>query len=96
MLHLEAHSITVEEMPSHNHDAVTENNGSHNHTFYACSGYNGTNTVSAAAENWNQTKKTTSTTGNHNHIIAISNTGDNVAHNIVQPYIAVYIWKRIS
>lgn len=32
--------------------------------------------------------------GNHTH--GIPNQGDNKAHNIMQPYLVVYIWKRIE
>lgn len=28
--------------------------------------------------------------------LTVSNKGGGVAHNIIQPYISVYIWKRIS
>ena len=34
--------------------------------------------------------------GAHGHNIGINNTGGNVAHNNIQPYLAVYMWKRIS
>ena len=32
--------------------------------------------------------------GNHTH--GIPNQGDNIAHNIMQPYLVVYIWKRTA
>lgn len=32
--------------------------------------------------------------GNHTH--GIPNQGDNIAHNIMQPYLVVYIWKRTT
>ena len=32
----------------------------------------------------------------HSHAITINNTGSNMAHNNLQPYISIYIWERIS
>lgn len=38
----------------------------------------------------------TSSAGSHTHSIAIDNTGDGKAHNNMQPYLAVNIWKRTA
>lgn len=37
---------------------------------------------------------TTTTNGSHTH--SITNTGGSAAHNNMQPYLAVYMWKRVS
>ena len=32
--------------------------------------------------------------GSHSHSMSINNAGSNTAHNNIQPYISVYIWRR--
>ena len=39
---------------------------------------------------------TTSQNGTHAHTVTISNTGGSRAHNIMQPYLAVHMWKRVA
>lgn len=38
----------------------------------------------------------TSSAGSHTHSVTIDNTGDGKAHNNMQPYLVVNIWKRVA
>ena len=38
----------------------------------------------------------TSSNGAHTHKVTISNTGGNKAYSIMQPYLAVHMWKRVA
>lgn len=38
----------------------------------------------------------TSTSSTHTHKITVSTAGDSAAFNIMQPYLSVYMWKRIA
>ena len=87
------HTLTVGEMPSHNHTASTNTTGSHAHTyrtFYGTTGY--------GPDGSTDREKTinTGSSGNHAHTVTINSTGSGQPHNIMQPYIVVYIWKRTN
>ena len=88
------HQLTVGELPSHNHTASTNITGEHTHGYINGAQASGTkgDWDSDGARN---TVQTTSA-GNHNHTVTISNTGNNNAHNNIQPYLTVYMWKRVS
>lgn len=76
-------TLTVNQMPSHNHGGTTSTNGAHTHS------YDWENTLgvgSEGAENGESsfTTKTTSSAGNHNH--TISSQGGGQAHENRPPY----------
>ena len=61
--------------------------------------------MNEGAENWggrfsfnaaNTWSGSTSTAGSHSHTMSLNNTGGSQAHNNMQPYVAVYMWKRIA
>lgn len=81
------HTLTVAEMPSHNHGGSTfEANvpGAHGHTGNQQTGGGPVNSAGLP----------TGETGTHAH--AIGYQGGGAAHNILQPYITCYIWKRTA
>ena len=100
------HKLTVGELPSHNHTATISttnltgwftNNGNSDTA-------NGDGTIFKASKRTGQGSSSGGAAdggkftfnGAHAHTIAISNIGSSQPHNNIQPYIAVYIWKRVN
>ena len=90
--------IPVGELPAHNHTASTNTTGNHTHQFqlYGPNGNTNLDFPSDFDTRNARNKGTTLSAGNHSHTVTINNTGLNQAHNNLQPYIAVYIWKRTA
>ncbi|WP_443674719.1 phage tail protein [Megasphaera sp.] len=90
------HTITVDEMASHEHSVSCSTEGNHNHDLPISNGGNGMAIrLLDEAQSYSPGYKT-STNGAHSHNITIGNTGGNSAHENRQPYQVVNRWKRTA
>lgn len=82
-------NLPVGELPSHSHEATTNTTGEHTHNIIGA----GSGLLYGIP---NGGTYTSSNAGNHSHVVAVNNTGSNIPHNNMMPYINVYIWKRTN
>lgn len=96
------HTLTVSESAPHNHTGSATTSGStHTHalTMQASHGESGNGGVPRFSDGdvWSPYKtQNLSAAGEHSHAITINNSGGGQAHNNMQPYLSVYMWKRTS
>ena len=77
------HKLTVDEMPSHSHGFERGASNKFEHIYISTNGA------------WN-TPSSGSGYGFGAGYMTINNTGGSKAHNNMPPYLAVYVWKRVS
>ena len=88
----------VGELPEHGHAATCSTNGEHVHTAptYNGSGSAPNGRISEVDRVNRASTVTVDKAGSHSHTISVSDTGKNLSHNNMSPYLSVYIWKRTA
>ena len=97
----ETHTLTVQELASHNHSGTTDWAGDHNHTskdYYDVLHSEGDQRRVVAYDSATNIGNTLSinNAGSHQHTFTTNNTGGNQSHNNVQPSKIVNRWHRTA
>lgn len=84
---------TVGELPKHSHQATISTDGEHSHKFnlYSDGGNPGMHRNMSANMGY-----TCPEAGLHSHTLTIGDTGSGTVHNNMQPWLAIYMWKRTA
>lgn len=83
-------------LPQHNHTASTNTVADHTHGYYIYNGAGGLSYVATPETSSYASTHVTTPAGAHNHTVTVDNAGSGSGTNTnLQPYITVYMWKRI-
>lgn len=96
------HVLSVAEMPAHSHSGTAASAGAHNHDTTTwgvqagvTNGNLGVTRHSSAGADYTY-KMGSSTDGAHTHAVTTVSQGGGTPHNVLQPYITCYMWKRTA
>nr|DAD81399.1 MAG TPA: Baseplate structural protein [Podoviridae sp. ctqve24] len=104
------HTASTNSTGSHTHTGTAASAGAHTHTvryqnnagdsdarYPTQDSYgNGGGTINTSSAGAHTHSVTINSAGAHSHTITVSNAGGGDAHNILQPYIGVYMWRRTA
>lgn len=100
------HIVSIQSSGEHNHTASSNKTGTHSHVLPTAnalgsgSGYvigtsNGGN-LNTTGNGEHSHVITINNNGSHTHNTTVTETGSGQAHSNMPPYLAIYIWKRVS
>lgn len=90
------HQLSVGELASHGHTAVASTTGNHAHSYGGGTHRSYNDGGGAYTTVHTGSGVYTADSGEHSHTVEIDATGNNVAHNNMQPYLAVFMWLRTA
>lgn len=83
----ETHTLSINEMPSHNHRYIDETGKALMNGYFGRDGTNQSNAYMGVSDK---------VAGYSNAKYVMENTGGGESHNNMPPYLTVYMWKRVS
>lgn len=95
-------TLTINQIPSHTHNASTNTTGRHNHSYhtaphsFAEQDQSQEAIISPSYGSSNAVTKETYYNGDHSHTVTVNATGGSQSHNNMPPYLVVNIWKRVG
>jgi len=92
----EAHTLTVNEIPSHGHTGTTAPAGIHKHVIPTNNNTNaGSDGVRGGDTGPNYFTEETMEAGDHTHTVTVTGTGGGLGHNNVQPSMAITLYVKL-